>query len=82
VVFGIWREREREHPRRCSLTGFLAWTLSDSRLRNISHFLSYQAVIFLARRRIRRYANDRCEVFFCSRLFVCVFVSGNFVFVG
>jgi hypothetical protein len=41
-----------------------------------------KAVIFLARRRIRRYANDRCEVFFCSRLFVCVFVSGNFVFVG
>jgi hypothetical protein len=43
---------------------------------------SSQAVIFLARRQIRRYANDQCEVFFCSRLFVCVFVSGNFVFVG
>jgi hypothetical protein len=45
-------------------------------------FINREAVIFLARRRIRRYANDRCEVFFCSRLFVCVFVSGNFVFVG
>ena len=43
---------------------------------------SAKAVIFLARRQIRRYANDWCEVFFCSRLFVCAFVSGNFVFVG
>ncbi len=38
--------------------------------------------ISAALRQICKYANDRCEVFFGSRLFFCVFVSGNFVFVG
>jgi hypothetical protein len=41
-----------------------------------------KAVIFSARTRIHKYTKDGCEVFFCSRLFVCVFVSGKIVFVG
>ncbi len=42
---------------------------------------SPKAVIFLEKRRIRKYAEDGCEVFFGSRLF-CVVVSADFVFVG
>ncbi len=30
---------------------------------------------------VRKYAEDGCEVFFCSRLFFCVFVPADFVFV-
>ena len=48
----------------------------------VNRFPANKAVVFLADRQIHKYANDRCEVFFGSRLFFCVFVSGNFVFVG
>ena len=41
-----------------------------------------KAVIFLARKQIRKYAEEGCEGFFCLRLFFCVFVSADFVFVG
>ena len=40
-----------------------------------------KAVISLARRQIRKYANRWCEVFFCSRLFFCVSVLSDFGFV-
>ena len=36
-----------------------------------------KAVIFLEKRRIRKYAEDGCEVFFCSQLFFCVFVPAG-----
>ncbi len=36
-----------------------------------------EAVISLARRRIHEYPEDSCKGWFCSRLFFCVFVSGN-----
>ncbi len=41
-----------------------------------------KAVIFSARIRIHKYTKDGCKVYFCLRLFVCVFVSGKIVFVG
>jgi hypothetical protein len=41
-----------------------------------------KAVNFLARKRIRRYTNHSCEGFFCSRLFVHVFVLLEIVFFG
>ena len=43
-----------------------------------------EAVISLRNSQIRKYAEDGCEVFFsffCSRLFFCVFVPADFVFV-
>ncbi len=43
---------------------------------------AHKAVISLAHRQIQEYPEDGCEGFFCSRLFFCVFVSGNIVFVG
>ena len=42
---------------------------------------SAKAVIFLARKQIRKYAEDGCEGFFCSRLFFCVSVLSDFGFV-
>ncbi len=41
-----------------------------------------KAVILLAGRPIRKYANDWCKGFFCSRLFVRVFVLCRIVFFG
>ncbi len=41
---------------------------------------SLKAVIFLAGAQIRKYTNDRCEGFFCSRVFVRVFGLCKIVF--
>ena len=48
-------------------------------------FYHTEAVIFLRNSQIRKYAEDGGEdflSFFCSRLFFCVFVPADFVFVG
>ena len=45
------------------------------------HWEVHKAVIFLARKQIRKYAEDGCEGFFCSRLFFCVSVLSDFGFV-
>ena len=45
-------------------------------------YIMCKAVISLGNTQIRKYTNDRCEVFFCSQLFVRVFVLCEIVFFG
>ena len=54
---------------------------SDDRKRE-SPKTESKAVISLRNSQIRKYTEDMCEGFFCSRLFFCVFVPADFVFVG
>jgi hypothetical protein len=51
-------------------------------LDSVLEIWTIEAVISLEKRRVRKYAEEGCEVFFCSRLFFCVFVPADFVFVG